>query len=396
MTRPDIVVLNDMHPSDIPGAATIALIHAKFLSEELSVEFWHTSTKRLRRTMDKKLVIQSFYRYGKFDDLIQGGMLTRLFWEVVPSFLALKIVFRLLSNRPKIVWLNQIGVRIPKTIGIFLHLIGVSTVQTFHDFGIISPRKLYPSDLTGPGSAVLSKNSFVDVIYSFRRRYLIHLTSQNIVNICISKMQAEILHQFGLSRIEIIPNGIQDCVCDLKPALPQKNKTILFAGRITGKGFERTCRLVSNNPNWTLLAAGSPELQKLGLLFLNDKQFKYLGLLEPESLFLEIHRADFVSVLSECFDVYPTIALEAFMHNSNVISTPTTGVADLMVETKHGLVLESSVQNLNLDNYKTETLSGNPFPKEKISVNRSGKLHSSLFLSVLSPAQVHLPDSEGS
>jgi glycosyltransferase involved in cell wall biosynthesis len=394
MKRAEIVVLNDMHPSDVPGAATIALIHAKFLSEEFAVAFWHTSTKRVVPNMDEELTVRSFYRSKKLDNLIQRGMTTRLFFEFFPSLLALKIVFRLLCYRPKIVWVNQIGSRIPRTIVFFLHLTGIRTIQTFHDFGVVSPRKLFPSNLTSQGSAILSKNKVINAIYTLRRRYLISLTRQNIVNICISRMQAEILQQLGLGKIEIIPNGINGCTCDLDPASSQKNRTVLFAGRITGKGFEATCKLVSNNPNWTLLAAGSSELEKLGLLFLSEQQFKYLGLLEPKALFQEVHRVDFVSVLSECFDVYPTIALEAFMHDSNVISSPTTGVADLILETKHGLVLENSIENLNLDDLRTECQTNNPFPKEKISVNRSGELHSSLFFSALSPAPVHLLDSE--
>lgn len=386
MKRPDIVVLNDMHPSNSPGAATIAFIHAKFLSEEFAVEFWHTSTKRIPRRMDGKLKIRSFHRNQVLDDLIQKNMASRIFWEFFPSLLAIKILFGFLLKRPRIVWVNQIGIRVPKTLVIFLQILGIRTVQTFHDFGLVTPRKLYPSNLVGPGIAVLSSSRVIELIYRIRRRLLISLTRLNFANICISDMQAELLYQFGLRKIEIIPNGINPCKCKIGPEFTQTSKTILFAGRSIGKGFESTCRLVGNNPNWTLLAAGNADLERIASLYLDEKQFKYLGFLKPEDLFVEIHCADFVSVLSECFDVYPTIALEAFMHDTRVISSPTTGVSNLIRETNFGLVLETSVPNLNLDYLKSQLQTGKAFPKEKISVYLSGNLHKSLFASALSPA----------
>ena len=38
-----------------------------------------------------------------------------------------------------------------------------------------------------------------------------------------------------------------------------------------------------------------------------------------------IHKIDVVAVLSECFDVFPTITLEALAHGKLVITTSTTG-----------------------------------------------------------------------
>lgn len=390
MKYPDVVVLNDMHPSDFPGAATIALNHAKYLSDDLVVEFWHTSTRRTPKNKNGNLVVRCFYRNQIIDHFIRKTILTRIFWEFLPSFLSIKIIILLFIKRPKIVWLNQIGVRIPRTIVIVLWVLNIRQIQTFHDFGVIAPRKLYPTNLNSSGVSVLSKNILVNKFYLLRSRYLIRLSSLNHINVCISQMQADILQQTGVRKIKIVPNGIDQCVCDYSPTFLHKAKTVLFAGRVTGKGFERTCKIIKDNPNWTLLAAGSADLQDIGLRYLDQIQFKYLGFMNSETLFSEIHGVDFVSVLSECFDVYPTIALEAFMHKSSVISSSTTGVADLIRQTNCGTVLDDSVDYLNLDALKSQISQKPVFPVEVISLRQTGELYKSLFSAALSPVSVKL------
>jgi glycosyltransferase involved in cell wall biosynthesis len=383
MKKMDVVVLNDMHPSDYPGAASIALNHANYLAGDLNVEFWHTSTCRFPKYPHQKIKIRSFYRNRLIDAFLRKSMAMRIASEFFPSFLLIKIFLALVINKPKIVWVNQIGIRIPRIIVAFLYIFDIRTVQTFHDFAVVSPRKLYPFNLVKPGMAILSSNKFINAIYSIRRNCIIKLVNLNRNNICISQMQADILGPFGIQKITIAPNGIEKCECKHDLELSVISKTVLFAGRITGKGYEGICKILRENPTWTLRAAGNYELDEIGRTLLDEKQFKYLGFLEPNDLFREIHKVDFVSVISECFDVYPTIALEAFMHGSTPISSGTTGVAQLINQSGCGIILNDLAEDINLDKLKQRVINQPKFPAESISLKTSGEMYKSILLPAL-------------
>jgi glycosyltransferase involved in cell wall biosynthesis len=383
MKNMDVVVLNDMHPSDYPGAASIALNHANYLAGDLSVEFWHTSTRRFPKYSDQKIKIRSFYRIRLIDTFLRKSMVTRIATEFFPSFLLIKIFLALLIIRPKIVWVNQIGIRIPRIIFAFLYIFDIRTVQTFHDFTVVSPRKLYPFNLVKPGVAILSNNKLINEFYSIRRSCIVKLVNLNKNNICISQMQADILRQFGIKKITIIPNGIEKCECKYDLELSINSKTVLFAGRVMGKGYERICKVLRDNPTWTLRAAGNYELNEIGRRLLDAKQFEYLGFLGPDDLFREVHKVDFVSVISECFDVYPTIALEAFMHGSTPISSGTTGIAQLINQSGCGIILNDSDEDINLDRLKIEVSQQPIFSTESISLKTSGNMYKSIILPAL-------------
>lgn len=371
MKYPDIVILNDMHPSDFPGAATIAFNHAKFVSNEFNVEFWHTSNVRIAPYVNQKLRIRSFYRNTKIDEFLKSFTGTRIVNEFFPSFIFFRILVLLLIMRPKVVWINQIGVRIPRTIVVWLKFFRIITIQTYHDFGVISPRKLYPANLNGYTSPLLSTNKLINGIYSMRRKYIVKLANLNLINVCISKIQSDIYKDFGVLNIIQIPNGIENCTCKIDESFKKVPNTVFFAGRSTGKGFEKICELIKMNPSWKLVAAGNSELNEIGSKYLEKSQFRYLGFLGPKEVFKQIHISDFVSVLSDCFDVYPTIALETFMHNSIPISSLSTGIVQLIKETGCGIIVDGSIQVLNLNDLKASISQQPKFPVERIELGTS-------------------------
>jgi glycosyltransferase involved in cell wall biosynthesis len=162
-------------------------------------------------------------------------------------------------------------------------------------------------------------------------------------------MQADIYRSVRVNKIEIAPNGIARCKCLKNNDSMIRPNEVLFAGRSTGKGFDQICRIVKNNPDWKLLAAGDGNLADSAKSYLSEIQFEYLGFLKPEELFKYIHQVKFVSVLSECFDVYPTIALEGFMHNSKILATPTIGTTKLLDIHSGGIIIDSSNTDVDLD-----------------------------------------------
>ena len=385
MQRADIVVLNDMHPDEFPGAASIAYSHAQHLSMTFRVSFWHTTLNSSAVTKDALLEIRSFHRNGFFEALIRKYMATRLISEFTSLIMLLKLTVNFARKRPKLVWINQIGNRIPRTVSLVLFFLRIKVVQTFHDFSVISPRKLYPQNVTKLGRITLSGKMGVNALYAIRRFLLKSLVNWNYQNVCISEIQSDIYKSIGVRNTTIIPNGIKTCDCSKNTSSFTKENKVLFAGRSTGKGFTRICRIIKNNPNWTLMAAGEKDLEVTAKEFLSSSQFEYLGFLSPSILFSFIHRVKFVSVLSECFDVYPTIALEGLAHNSRVLTTQTTGVAKFLMIHGGGVLLDSSSTLLNLDDLYSTCLEKSSQVNSLIAIDTSVQMYASIFLSAKVP-----------
>jgi hypothetical protein len=104
-----------------------------------------------------------------------------------------------------------------------------------------------------------------------------------------------------------------------------------------------------------------------------------LGFLTPVELFRHIHRAKLVSVISECYDVYPTIALEAIMHNSKVLVTESTGVANLFSSLGFGAVVDSSDTFLDLHILFNKVSEQIEYPLSQISLAESGEKYFAFF-----------------
>ena len=78
------------------------------------------------------------------------------------------------------------------------------------------------------------------------------------------------------------------------------------------------------------------------LLYCPKDQVNYLGRLRREELLEKMHEIDLVSVCSQYFDNYPTLALEALVHNSLPFTTDITGVASLLRSLDSRLVIKAS------------------------------------------------------
>ena len=394
MQRADIVVLNDMHPDEFPGAASIAYSHAKYLSTTFSVSFWHTTLKSGGVAKDMLLEVRSFHRNAFLDKIIRRYMATRLLSEFTSLILLFKLTGLFIRKRPKLVWINQVGVRFPRTICLVLGLLKIKSVQTFHDFGVISPRKLYPWNISNRRKIILSENRIINAIYSIRRFLLIYMVNKNHKNICISELQASIYRKAGVDKIDVISNGIEICSCSDEIVKVEKRNEVLFAGRSTGKGFKRICRIIRSNPGWTLLAAGEKNLEETAKEILNDSQFVYLGFLKSKEISQYIHRVKFVAVISECYDVYPTVALEGLMHNSRVLATNSTGVASLLEKFGGGVLLDDASSDIKLSELHNTCSNQEIFPLSMISIESSGAEYKLAFLLTVDPTIYEKPRSQ--
>jgi glycosyltransferase involved in cell wall biosynthesis len=118
-------------------------------------------------------------------------------------------------------------------------------------------------------------------------------------------------------------------------------KAILFAGRPNAKGLEHVIQAVAAS-DWHLHLAGPSRLDEIAKQTLLHSQYTYHGALNSPELFELLHQVQAVAVLSECFDVFPTITIEALRHGTLVITTLNTGNSDLVRKISKDLLIHYS------------------------------------------------------
>ena len=272
---------------------------------------------------------------------------------------------------PDVVWIHQIGNRFPRSIILMCRFLRIKTFITAHDFGLVLPRKLFPRDL---GFEINFSQKFLKPPIQFnlsfpterfkfkfflllRLKFLKFLYNNFANLICISSMQAEILCHFGFTVNSIINNGIDTCECEIVAV--KEPRTILFAGRSYGKGLHNLIQGVKES-NWHLFLAGNPELERIANEILREDQFTYLGLLDRKGVCEAIHRVSCVSVISECFDVFPSILIESLRHKTIAIATESVGNSNLLKLIDSHLIIQQNqipdLKNLevNLQNLYSE------------------------------------------
>lgn len=173
----------------------------------------------------------------------------------------------------------------------------------------------------------------------------------------ISNLQSEIYRFFRFPIRATIPNGLEECTCETSTIIREPN-SILFVGRLIGKGFERLLDSVAKE-GFTVYLAGGHELEKVASSHGKDLNYVFLGKLSRNEVFQTLHKVEFTYVASECFDVYPTIGIEAIRHGSIPITSETTGIRDLVRQIHPSLVFGRAPRLIPLRDLRAGIISGN-------------------------------------
>lgn len=154
----------------------------------------------------------------------------------------------------------------------------------------------------------------------------------------ISNLQERVYANFGYRIEAVVPNGVDRCVCNSK--ITRESKSILFAGRDHGKGLKQLLLALRELKGFHLHLAGSDRL--LEIIAESDYRGKvtFHGKLSQKNLFELLHKIKFVSALSECFDVYPSMVLEAISHGALPLTSTRAGNSQLVEKIDPDLVLE--------------------------------------------------------
>ena len=338
-----IVVLNDYFPTEMPGAANIAFEFATLARKSSSAEFWCGVEDANTGEHYENLKIRKFVVNHKREFRKKKSLALRMINEIIPNRGFIWVCTNLLLHRPRILWINQIGLRFPRSIILFSNLMKIRTIVTVHDFTYIIPRKLYPRDINlidsqvdefvkqiSSGeiqklSLVKQKFHYIVLIRLFISRQMLRKATRLVF---ISDLQRNIYKAFGVQSGIVIANGVSECHCSTNTSTREPD-TILFAGRSAGKGLENLLSQI-NDSNYFLHLAGGPELAIIASKDLAPSKFLYHGSLEQSELFQLMHKVTFVSVMSECFDVFPSVSLEAMRHGALVLCNRAIGSVNLV------------------------------------------------------------------
>ena len=354
--RPSILLLCDFsieNPPDflhqqlrlIPNELVVWLVARQTKNSPLNMA---DAATQLIEYKDSKIdyILYRFFRRFKF---IRGVE------TIFQPHSTMKIFALILKTKPKIVHVHGLGGRMFPTILIPLVrlLTKCEVIITHHGFSPLNAGlKLYPNELQRLANFSVSKmledwltnvspaNNQKDYSLNLSSRLLrftVWLINHATINIAISNMQSNIFALYGIRVDCVIHNSCTICSCstnDSETNLPHiKNEKIgiLFSGRPIGKGLERVVNLAKRNEKIHLFLVGyaaSEEFVKLSGL--QSNQYTFLGYVKKDFLYPLIHSMHFVSCLSDCFDNFPTVALEAIYHGSIPIVSSSTGVSEII------------------------------------------------------------------
>jgi glycosyltransferase involved in cell wall biosynthesis len=273
-----------------------------------------------------------------------------------------------LHEKPTQIWVNQIGGRVPWSAIWVLRLFGFRVLFTAHDFMSIHPVKLTPGILPFESHLKIpsgERNSFTHSVYVRLRSKLIRFyLNFGVTVVAISEMQAKILEKSGLKVNAIIPNGIGACACRFK--LEKIPMSILFCGRLNSKGLNEVITGIRDSKQkFHLFLAGDDDLLLFTASRLSPGDYTFLGKLSNSELTEFMHQIEFVAVISQYYDNFPTTILEAIIHGAIPITTSLTGNSKLVSKASNDLVLKpgeipdfSRIRKLDLSYRVKELKSG--------------------------------------
>lgn len=287
--------------------------------------------------------IDKYSRVGKSRHLGRIGVITKAFelrgilnpWGCVRFFVACR------SFKPDVIWFHNINNEWSWSI-LLLGFHGAKKFITFHDLTAISRLKVEPK-IYRQSENIYWKRNFMQRV----RNSYIRFTLRNVTAVAIGVGVGAILQENRIRVDATIPNTVEPCNHE-NLMHPRINNSVLFAGRENLKGLAQIARAVAIEEDWILYLAGDPDLLEKASFFCPIDRIRYLGKMDHKDLLKWIHNVEYVAVLSQYFDNFPTIALEAIVHGAIPLTTSATGVSSIVRQVGEQFVLEpEEIPNLS-------------------------------------------------
>ena len=325
-----IVILSDLHPNiELGGGGAIAYeFHENLKRLGIRSEFWYT----IRDNVEPLNRDSSEFSFDYKESRVK---LIRKVSAILGPIMLARILLKAIRNRPSAIWIHQIGNRIPFLVIPLLRILRIKTLISIHDYLSISQFKITAQN---PASfnfmSPIELNTDFTLYQKLRRSLNITFINSARTKVSVSDLQSRILESQGIEIDYVIPNGVGRCEHDIIHfESPKDIRNVLFAGRLNGKGLDILCKaIIESDQHWVLNLAGNDDLEHYCRVNYPGIDFVFHGKLERIALCKLIHHMDLVSVLSQYFDPYPTISLEAAAHGTFFITTPCSGTSSLLSE----------------------------------------------------------------
>lgn len=370
MKQERIAILTDLDPMSNAGANLVGFQYAMAAQRDFEIEFWTSvcvDADLKPQNSYENIKIRRFLHSKRFGDFPKKGIKAKTIRELFSPFPIIWITQQIKRFKPQLIWVHQIGNVFPLTSFLVCRILKIPALFTLHDFGVLVPRKLFPKDLNlenvdlspfalgvnFPPVKLRLQNGSHSKFYLFRYS-IIRLILSSVYLISISSLQHQILTANKLNLFAKIENGVGRCNCDAEQIT--RLDAILFAGRLNGKGLEHAVETVAKSKGLRLHLAGGQELFEIAKRKIESERITYHGQLSHAEVCQLLHQVKFTSVMSDCFDVYPSILLEALAHGSAPISYPTVGNANLAHEIDRSLVVKfgETIDDVNLDRLNSD------------------------------------------
>jgi glycosyltransferase involved in cell wall biosynthesis len=248
---------------------------------------------------------------------------------------------------PKLIWFHNINNEWSWSCLLLARNTSIKKIITLHDLASVYPSKIFKNMLDKDSKFLYFQNGRIKgVIYKLRSLYIRFCLSKVLV-ISIGHLQDKILKSNKINVKTRIENYIAKCTCEYKPT-DSRNNTVLFAGRLLGKGLDVAIESVLKYDSWTLLIAGGKELLDFTRARLPVNRYRYLGELANSEVHMYMHSVKFVFVISEYYDNFPTIGIESLVHKSLPLTSNLTGINLLCKSVSSSLVIDNKTI-VNLD-----------------------------------------------
>lgn len=253
------------------------------------------------------------------------------------NFFRLFIIIK--KSKPDLVWFHHINNSVSWICLTVPVKQNQTKIMTMHELSSLYTYKI-TKGMLGPNLVFkYSQLGFVQSLYYRIRNRLIRTFLSQVKVVSIGNLNNKILQSNGVKIAKRIENYVPDCVCKISN-LSQKENNVLFAGRIAFKGLDKLINCIKLQKEWKLFLAGGEELVDYASNELPKERYVYLGEMKNVDLVKRIHEMKFVSVLSECYDNFPTIGIEALIHDSFPITTEITGLAEMCQNIDSRLVIK--------------------------------------------------------
>lgn len=347
-----VVVINDFHPFEKPGAASEALnsaiaiatignFHVQFFSSGKYGGKFYAGNVLCRQI--QRWQIQNFF-LSKSDRLI----LVRFLKSILRHINLGRLIPVIIKNWHSDFILHSIGTFFPFSTIAILGAFRVRVFQVHHDYSCLLPEKIYPFHFLDKEKIEASANIFEETIrlvvknYSIRTYILRIVLNAMTTQVALTGLQSKILTANGFNCTKTLVQTVATCQCSELNEFPKEvanlSIKVLFIGRFIGKGFQELIDLIRISSSLHLVVVGSDDLLPMLKESLPDDKFDFLGKLSPIQVFSAIHASHIVWARSTYFDVGPLTILEALAHGVPVVCTPTTGNSEHARELMSSLV----------------------------------------------------------